>query len=150
MPTEGGTNMKGFIFAAILMLVGGVLFSTNAQTMGRGQTSILFELRPGQTRNIPGSRAKIRFLNVLEDSRCPEGTNCIWAGNAKLKFSVTNGRRTRTFDLNTNTGATDYNFEGYQIRLVKLSPKSKGNRGSRARGYVVTLTAIPPGPNGRG
>jgi hypothetical protein len=144
------TSMKGFIFATVLIFFGGVLSGINAQAIGRGQTSILFELKPGQTRNIPGSKAKIKFVNVMEDSRCPEGTNCIWAGNARLKFRVSDGRKTKIFDLNTDKGSTDFSFDGYQIRLVKLSPKTKDGAHARSRGYVATLTAIPPGTTGKG
>lgn len=137
--------MKGLIFTSLLILFAAASVTVNAQATGRGATSVLFDLKPGQTKYIPGSKAKIKFVNVMEDSRCPEGTNCIWAGNARLKFRVSEGRQTKTFDLNTNMGDTDYKFAGYQIRLVKLSPKDK----TRWR-YVVTLTAIPPGPSGKG
>ena len=142
--------MKGYLFAIILILFGGVFMTANAQATGRGATSVLFDLKQGQTKNIPGSKAKIKFLNVMEDSRCPEGTKCIWAGNAKVKFRVSNGHRSRIFDLNTGKGRTDYSFEGYDIRLVKVSPTPVINEHIRRGEYVVTLTAIPPGPTGRG
>lgn len=141
--------MKGYLFAIIMILFGGV-FTANAQATGRGATSVLFELKPGQTKNIPGSKAKIKFLNVMEDSRCAEGTKCIWAGNAKIKLRAISNRRTRVFNLNTAKGDTDYSFEGYQIRLVKVAPTPKVNEHIRQREYIVTLTAIPPGPTGKG
>ena len=35
----------------------------------------------------------IKFLEVVEDSRCPEGVSCIWAGRAIVKVEVTaNGK----------------------------------------------------------
>ena len=142
--------MKGYLFAIIFILFGGIFVTANAQATGRGATSVLFELKAGQTKNIPGSEAKIKFLNVMEDSRCPEGTKCIWAGNAKVKLRATNKRKTRVFDLNTAKGATDYSFDGYNIRLVKVEPNVKVNEHIRQREYVVTLTAIPPGPTGKG
>jgi hypothetical protein len=33
----------------------------------------------------------IKFLEVTEDSRCPEGANCIWAGRAKILVEVVEG-----------------------------------------------------------
>jgi hypothetical protein len=142
--------MKGNLFAIVFLLFGGVFVTANAQATGRSATSVLFELKAGQTKNIPGSEAKVKFLNVMEDSRCPEGTKCIWAGNAKVKLRVTNKRGAKVFDLNTAKGATDYSFEGYNIRLVKVEPKVKVNEHIRQREYVVTLTAISPGPTGKG
>jgi len=143
-------NMKGYLFAIILILFGGVFFAANAQATGRGATSVLFDVKQGHTERIPGSSLKIKFLNVIEDSRCPKETQCIWAGNANVKFRVSNNRRTKVFDLNTAKGAQSYSFDGYQIRLVKVLPTPVVNEHIRRGEYVVTLTAIPPGPTGRG
>jgi len=143
-------NMKGYLFAIILTLFGGVFFTANAQATGRGATSVLFDVRQGGTERIPASRLKIKFLSVVEDSRCPQGTQCIWAGNAKIKLRVTDHGRSRVFNLNTAKGDKTYSFRGYQIRLVKVSPTPVVNEHIRRGEYVVTLTAIPPGPTGRG
>jgi len=143
-------NMKGYLFAIILILFGGVFFTANAQATGRGATSVLFDIKQGDTEKIPASRLKIKFLSVVEDSRCPQGTQCIWAGNAKIKLRVTDHGRSRIFDLNTAKGARTYSFRGYQIKLVKVSPTPVVNEHIRRGEYIVTLTAIPPGPTGRG
>ncbi|HEX7174033.1 MAG TPA: hypothetical protein VF240_01945, partial [Pyrinomonadaceae bacterium] len=37
------------------------------------------ELRVGEETTLPDSKIKIRFLSVDNDSRCPQGVNCIWA-----------------------------------------------------------------------
>jgi hypothetical protein len=145
-----GRNMKGYLFAIILILFGGVFLTANAQATGRGATSVLFDVKQGHTERVPASRLKIKFLNVVEDSRCPRGTQCIWAGNAKVKLRVSDKRRARVFDLNTAKGNQTYSFEGYQIRLVKVAPTPVVNEHIRRGEYVVTLTAIPPGPTGRG
>lgn len=141
--------MKGVIFTIILILFGGIFVGTNAQTTRRGDTSVLFEIRNGQTKNIPGSKAKIKFLSVVEDSRCPEGTNCIWAGNAQVKLRVTDGGKTRVFDLNTGKGSDSYNFGRYQIKLVKVSPTPTVGNHIRQKDYTITLNAIPSRPTGK-
>lgn len=33
----------------------------------------------------------IKFIEVLEDSRCPEYVNCIWAGRAKVSVEIKDG-----------------------------------------------------------
>ena len=30
----------------------------------------------------------VKFVEVLEDSRCPEYVNCIWAGRARIKVEI--------------------------------------------------------------
>lgn len=142
--------MKGYLFAIILILFGGVFFTAHAQAAGRGATSVLFDVKQGDTEKVPSSRLKIKFLSVVEDSRCAEGVQCIWAGNAKVKLRVMDQGRSRVFDLNTTKGNKTYSFRGYQIKLVKVSPTPAVNEHIRRGEYVVTLTAIPPGPTGRG
>jgi hypothetical protein len=142
--------MKGDLFAIILILFGGVFVTANAQATGRGATSVLFDVKQGHTKGVPGGSLKIKFLTVVEDSRCPKGTQCIWAGNAKVKLRVSDRQRSKIFDLNTAKGDQTYTFEGYQIRLVKVEPSPVVNEHIRRGEYVVTLTAIPPGPTGKG
>jgi hypothetical protein len=38
-------------------------------------------------------------LEVIEDSRCPRGTVCVWAGRVVLRVEVTGGAWTRTMDF---------------------------------------------------
>jgi len=41
----------------------------------------------------------IKFSDVIEDSRCPEGVNCIWAGRAIVKVEVTSNGNTTEKEL---------------------------------------------------
>src|SRR5262245_25820104 len=41
-----------------------------------------FELKVNQEALIVGEGLAVSFDSVLEDSRCPEGVDCIWSGNA--------------------------------------------------------------------
>jgi hypothetical protein len=72
----------------------------------------------------PATKTYICFESVSGDSRCPEGGECIWAGNAKVKFSfVRNGDNPLFFDLNTNTSFTnDTIVGGYKFTLKALNP----------------------------
>jgi Family of unknown function (DUF6174) len=44
-------------------------------------------LAPGEFVNVDGSR--VEFDGIEEDSRCPRGADCIWAGRAVVALSVT-------------------------------------------------------------
>jgi hypothetical protein len=39
-------------------------------------------------KRLAKSTLSVRFVELVEDSRCPTDTNCIWAGNAKIKIRV--------------------------------------------------------------
>ena len=43
-----------------------------------------FVLQGGQQVTIPGEDLRLRFAQVLEDSRCPELVECIWTGQARI------------------------------------------------------------------
>jgi len=64
------------------------------------------------------------FESVLGDSRCPEGAQCIWAGNAQVKFRfVKDNDNPVFFNLNTNTSFTnDTIVGGYKFTLKTLNP----------------------------
>jgi hypothetical protein len=66
----------------------------------------------------------ICFESVTGDSRCPEGAQCVWAGNAniKLKFYLPDEDPV-FFDLNTNTSfLNDSIIKGYRFTLLDLQP----------------------------
>ncbi len=71
-----------------------------------------------------GTKTYVCFESVLSDSRCPEGAECIWAGNAQVKFRlVTASDNLLFFNLNTNTSFTnDTIVGGYRFTLKALNP----------------------------
>ncbi|MBN1161444.1 MAG: hypothetical protein JXA17_05820 [Dehalococcoidales bacterium] len=49
-----------------------------------------FTLPVGKTATIESESLSIQFVGVISDSRCPEGVECIWAGeaNCRLHFTI--------------------------------------------------------------
>ena len=45
-----------------------------------------FDLKPAEVATIDG--LQITFEGVSEDSRCPRGTQCAWAGDAAASFTL--------------------------------------------------------------
>lgn len=83
---------------------------------------------------------KIKFIEVVDDSRCPTDTECIWAGNARIKLQLSkNGKRSRLVELNTGQGDTSAVYEGVKIELVDLNPKPATNIRINRNGYTATL-----------
>jgi len=50
-------------------------------------------LKPGQTVSITGEELEIEFIEVVEDSRCPEDVTCIWEGRARCSVRITTGEQ---------------------------------------------------------
>jgi len=102
------------------------------------ETDEEIRIRIGQQRSTDQGRVTIRFISVIEDSRCPMNARCIQAGNAKIRVVVTRGRLSRTVELNTNAQPQTVNVVGYQLALQDLAPH-KGEPG-RNRNSPKTAT----------
>ena len=84
-------------------------------------------------------KIKVKFLSLVEDSRCPEGVNCIWAGNAKILVEISNKRQKEKFEINTNLGPKGATFGGYAVNLTDLSPTPKQGKTIDKKSYIATF-----------
>lgn len=127
--------MKNLILALILTLAFGSFFHAEAKTEKQ------IKVQVNNQKTVPGTKMTIKFVSLVEDSRCPEGVNCIQAGNAKIKVTVKmRGGESKTFELNTNLGPKGETFEGYTINLVNVTPAPKNNVRINRNSYTATFT----------
>lgn len=69
------------------------------------------------------NKISIKLDSVPEDSRCPYGVECIWAGNAVVKFNFMVNNKSTQFNLKTSGGfVNDSIISGYKIQLINLKP----------------------------
>ncbi|HEX8128348.1 MAG TPA: hypothetical protein VF527_04540 [Pyrinomonadaceae bacterium] len=110
-----------------------------AQTMGARLVEMV-EVRVGREATVTARKFKIKFVAVREDSRCPEGVQCVWAGNARVAVRVSSaGGRPVTIDLNTTTGLREVTYANYTIKLTNLAPRPVANGQPKPRDYVATF-----------
>ena len=132
--------MKHTIITLILTLIlsGQVAHSAsvpNVDSLGQE-----FTLSPGEKVSVRGTKLKIRFVSVVEDSRCPKGVQCVWQGNAKASFELSGiKRKPSRMRLNTGIEPKEAEYSGYILRLVKLTPEPKSGEKINAREYEATL-----------
>ena len=87
------------------------------RSVGRGQS---FSIGVGETVNIAGERLTITFQDVLQDSRCPVGVQCIVAGDAIIAVTLAKtGSSSATLSLNTESPVTAQ-YLNYTVELVDL------------------------------
>lgn len=101
-----------------------------------------FKLRPGQQVSVKGTKLRIKFTAVNEDSRCPLDVTCVWAGNAMIRLWITSGRGGKALILNTNKSSTlsdEAQFQGFKLRLVTLSPYPRTDQKIAPSDYTATL-----------
>ena len=103
------------------------------------QTGDTLTLKVGQQRTAPNSKLRIKFISVIEDSRCPVGANCIWEGNAKIRVQVTGQRSTKVFEFNTTLGPKGDMLDGWAITLEELIPVPRADRKNNFKRYTATF-----------
>jgi len=101
-----------------------------------------FKLKVGRQATVKGTKLRIRFVAVENDSRCPSDVTCVWAGNAAVRLQLGTGRDSKTVTLNTSrspsfVGETEYH--SYKVKLVELSPYPRSDRKIARRDYTATL-----------
>jgi len=103
-------------------------------TLERGQG---VELAPGLS---------LRF-DAVDDSRCPGGVQCIWAGKLDYRFSIRRaGAALDSFTLSPGQpSATPAALDGRRIVLDQSSIPAPAAPGV-ALAYRATLTILPPTP----
>jgi hypothetical protein len=117
------------------MFVFGGAVSVQAQ---RNQT---IKVQVNKQKSVPSGGLTIKFVSLVEDSRCPTDANCVWAGNAKIQVQIGNRRgKSEIFELNTNMGAKGASFGGYAVNLISLTPAPRSNIRINRNGYVATFS----------
>ncbi len=86
---------------------------------------------------------KVELLAVVEDSRCPEGVDCVHAGNAVVRVKVTSRMgEPQIFTFNTMQGDETFEFEGYVFSLVALDPYPKEGVELRKEDYTARMKVV--------
>lgn len=122
----------------------------------RAQLAEEFTVALGDSIPLDGTPYSVVFEKVLEDSRCPSGTTCVWEGNARIEIML------REFDSNKATGGkltvevldlpvvlntspkfpTTKNGSGILVELRRLEPAPRAD--TPTKDYVATLFARKP------
>ncbi|MBX3244407.1 MAG: hypothetical protein KF685_08125 [Acidobacteria bacterium] len=128
--------MKAFCLSLLIFtIIAGANMTVNAQDEKS------FVVGIGKEVDFSGKRVtKVKFLEVTEDSRCPEGVDCFWAGNARLKIELSfSDDEPVTLEMDTNGPNSTVKFEGGTVSLIKLDPYPKNNVEFDRSAYKVSL-----------
>lgn len=101
----------------------------------------VFQLARGQMALLRSENLSITFKQVLEDSRCPENVQCIWAGNARIAIEVMRpGSGKETLILNSTLEPHEASYQGFRIRFEGLAPQSRTDQRSSSQPYLLSLS----------
>ena len=104
--------------------------------------NIPFTLAPGQTARIESEGMDIRFVDVTGDSRCPQGVECIWAGQVTCAIEITKNNILNQVTLTDSAGsgaATGQDFQNYHI-FFSVTPSPVAGKLIDGNDYRLTLS----------
>ena len=100
-----------------------------------------FTLIPGAAAVLGTENLQVGFDQVLSDSRCPRGAQCIVAGDATVRVWLAKSPRGReNRELKTTPDGSQGVYDAYKITLVALAPSPEVGSTIRPTDYVATLT----------
>ena len=107
-------------FHLLLALFAGFLLNTaTAQVNTQYHLGEPFEIGNEERVSFEKDNFSIMVAEVIEDSRCPVGVNCIWEGLIKLKLNVQKNDKVYTKEITMRgTRSTSIEIDGYEIKLL--------------------------------
>ncbi len=98
-------------------------------------------LKVGQQTSVDRGNLLISLKELAEDSRCPLGVVCIWAGNGAVVLKLQTADQVEV-DVTLNTGLKPQKviFEEYEIALKELEPYPVENVVVDPNDYKATLS----------
>jgi len=100
-----------------------------------------FALRVGESARIEAVGIEVGVEAVVEDSRCAQGVQCVWEGDAAVRVWLRVGAGAREEAL-LHTAAREHRtatLGGYALRLVRLDPAPVAGRATRPEDYRALL-----------
>lgn len=131
------------VLVLFVLLVGGCASAPGPKGVDLGEECTL---AVGQSAVVAGGDLEIRFVEVLEDSRCPKGAACVWEGRVDCMVEVKEGDSSQQIKL-TQSGLTDeYAEETYgDYRFAfKVEPYPEEGKEISSGEYGLLLRVSKP------
>ena len=98
-------------------------------------------IKYGQETAVVGKDISVRFTAILEDSRCPEGVQCIWEGNARIELAIAKAvENPSSLELNTHDRfPIEAMYLNYIITLIDLKPYPKATEQINMQDYTAIV-----------
>lgn len=95
----------------------------------------------GEVKSNVSAAVNVNFVEVIDDSRCPTGANCIWAGRARIKVTLEqkNGDPV-TVEFSTEPNHGGAAIGGYRIHFIKLDPHPSAETAPEEKEYTASFS----------
>jgi hypothetical protein len=136
--------MKSIFFSLLslsLLLAFGACKNKSKGSYSNVKTGQPFELKMNQSVQLEGGDLKLTFTGVPEDSRCPEGVNCIQEGQARVSLVATTGGESKPVLIaqKPSQKIVSQAIGNYTLQLVMVKPYPKQGLIILPEDYVLTM-----------
>ncbi len=104
------------------------------------------KLFSGQTAVLFSGEVALRFKEVMNDSRCPLGVYCFWAGKVSAKFELDFSNQLPVeviLSLDPSNQATSFYETGkYKINLVSVGPERQSSQSQPAKEDYYVFVSV--------
>lgn len=132
--------MKNLLLFSLLTLAFSFTACNEKATSGSANPEFMlgepFELGLGNTMQLKGSDYTIKLAEVTQDSRCPEGVNCMRAGEVIFNLQTKDGMKTVTKEPKREA---EMMLDGYKMTVKSVSPYPKNGVQMDRTSYVVRM-----------
>lgn len=147
------TRHKTLIFGLVAFTLASCIAKKDAKSDRTGSSSIY--LTEGQRKSLKEFPIAIKFKGISEDSRCPEGVDCIWAGVAVAEIEIIEKTaksvqlNLATMDMQERGYRKSANFNGYTISLQNVLPYPSAEHGTQGLkgNYKIGIVVQKQGNN---
>jgi hypothetical protein len=134
---------KRLLFSAAVLVVILVAIGCPGRDSLQASLGKEFSLSIGQSASISSDKLSVRFLDVTDDSRCPEGVTCIWAGQVSCLVEVTTNGKTDQAKLTATGGnsTSSQSVSGYAFAFNMVPYPAAGKPITKGE-YRLNLTVV--------
>jgi hypothetical protein len=135
--------MKKNIMLVAVCMLSIIAFSCKKESLSPGTFKLgeSFELSLANP-SADADDLSIYYINIEEDSRCPNNAVCIWEGRAVINFEFVAGRNSHNVQLIDRVGFPEMakdTIEKYIIHLESVDPYPENNVTLEEEDYRFTL-----------
>ncbi len=132
------------IFRVALIVTILVVAGTIMDTSGQSRSELTIKL--GEDKNVCETEISVSFVELVEDSRCPIGVECIQAGNAVIRLKLAQGNgEPQTVTLETAKEDDKFDFHGYEVSLISVDPYPKADVEVAKEAHSVRISVTRKG-----
>lgn len=90
----------------------------------------------------PGEQGKVGAMaitlnKITDDSRCPSGVECVWAGKVDVEVKLSGETRSETKTISSTNN--NFVFDGYNIKIVTVIPGKEKDISIVSKDYKITF-----------